>query len=294
MGFLDRLFGKKPPAPPPAPLDTSEASLRARYGDDHVKQAMGLAVEVVDGGTELPQSRDQVGGVPANIGAEAWPSCTSCGTLMTFVAQVACGPDEVLRHPDRGSIAIFLCGSRPPTTEQLCQTWDGNGTAVFFVGESAATPMFDDDQRRAIAAMQTASMLRSIDRTSPPVKPFLLPAVNGFRSQPVIEHAFRVERRLFLSCREPESHADSALYYAFLQASVRNDGDIAIAIDAFPQWIQGEDDEHTCTCGAHMELILQFDSFDDAINLGDAGRAYVFACEKRCGPRSFILRWACS
>lgn len=51
--------------------------------------------------------------------------------------------------------------------------------------------------------------------------------------------------------------------------------------------------ELTCRCGAPMELILQYDAFDGAINLGDTGRAYVFACAQRCSPTAFAARWEC-
>ncbi|MFN0252519.1 MAG: hypothetical protein ACKV2T_36920 [Kofleriaceae bacterium] len=109
----------------------------------------------------------------------------------------------------------------------------------------------------------------------------------------MLDHAFRVERRGRVSCADPGIGDERALYHAFQQAKVRNDGDIAIEIDAFPDWIQGPHDDLACLCGAAMELVVQFDSFDDAINLGDAGRAYVFACSRRCGPRSFLMRWDC-
>ncbi|MFN0252520.1 MAG: hypothetical protein ACKV2T_36925 [Kofleriaceae bacterium] len=121
-------------------------------------------MEVVD---RAPASaRDQIGGIPANIGPDTWPVCNACKAPLTFIAQVACGPDEVLRYPERGSIAIFLCNSEPPT-EALCITADGTGTAVFFVEEAPAAPMFDEAQRQAIASMHVASMLRSIDQTAP-------------------------------------------------------------------------------------------------------------------------------
>jgi hypothetical protein len=290
MGFFDRLFGKKAaPPPPPPPPDISETTLRRVLGDANVKHASGIALEIVDGGTPRGDGRDRVGGVPSNIDAQVWPLCGTCKTPMTFIAQLACGPDDALRFPERGSIAIFLCGSNPPSTDKLCETWDGNGTAVFFVGDEPATPpMFDDEQLRAIAKVQTTAMLHSLDRKQPRPQPFRLPAKNGFASEPVLVHAFRAERREILTCNEPETEEGRDLYHAFLQ---HHDG-VAIEIAAFPHWIQGPE-EHACSCGSPMELVVQFDAFDDAINLGDAGRAYVFACSMRCGPRSFLLRWAC-
>ena len=120
MGFLDRLLGKKPEKPKPVVLDTSEANLRAVLGDDNVMIAAGIAIAPVVSGREMSggdalgrdaPGRDQVGGVPANIGAERWPRCPACRCAMTFVAQVAVGPDEEPRYPERGSVAIFLCNS---------------------------------------------------------------------------------------------------------------------------------------------------------------------------------------
>ena len=42
-----------------------------------------------------------------------------------------------------------------------------------------------------------------------------------------------------------------------------------------------------------MKFVLQFTAFDEALNLGDAGEAYVFACADRCSPTSFALEWQC-
>lgn len=295
MGLWDRLFGKKAPPPPPPTFDTSEANLRAVLGDANVKHATGLAAKMVLGDADVSDAdaRDQVGGVPANIGADTWPHCEMCHTPLTFIAQVACGPDEVPRYPERGSLAIFLCNSEPPTNDRLCLTADGSGTAVFFVGpEPSAALMFSAEQLRAIAAMQTRAVAHTNDRTAPYPRPFLLPAVNGYRGRPVINHRFRVERHPLLSCNDPFEKSGRELYYAFMEERVERERDVAIEIDAFPDWIQAPQ-ECICICGAPMELVVQFDCFDDAINLGDAGRAYVFACTKRCGPRSFLVRWDC-
>ena len=289
MGFWDRFFGKQKSStspPPPASFDLSEANLRRVLGDDNVKHACGLAVTAV--ATSQP-GRDQVGGVPANIGSDIWPTCEQCRCPLTFIAQVAVGPDEALAYPERGSIAIFLCNSEPPTNNQLCVTAEGVGAVAFFVADApTASPMFTAEQLSMIDAMHVRGL--EIDRgaSKKGYVPFLLPASGGFRARPLLEHAFRAERKQVLSTQaETHDKAAWALWHAQTKAN-----NLAIEINAFPDWVQAPQ-EHTCSCGAEMELVIQFDSFDDAINLGDAGRAYVFACVKRCGPKSFVVRWDC-
>jgi hypothetical protein len=39
---------------------------------------------------------------------------------------------------------------------------------------------------------------------------------------------------------------------------------------------------------------MQFPAFDEVINLGDAGMAYVFGCRSRCASDSFFLEWQCA
>lgn len=86
---------------------------------------------------------DQVGGIPDNIGAEIWPNCPLCSCPMTFIAQITVEPDREPRYPERGYLAIFLCNSDPPTSDDVCVTAEGPGSACFFVGE---------DQRAATCA----------------------------------------------------------------------------------------------------------------------------------------------
>lgn len=289
MGFFDRFFGKRlpstPPEPPPPP-DLSEANLRRVLGDVNVKHAWGLAITAV--ATSQP-GRDQVGGIPANIGSDIWPACEQCLCPLTFIAQVAVGPDEAIAYPERGSIAIFLCNSEPPTTDELCITADGVGAVAFFMVDTpTALPMFSAEQISKIDAMHVRGLEIDDGASKKGYAPFLLRGSGGFHARPLLEHAFRVERTQVLSTRaDPHDEAAWVLWLAQTQAN-----DVAIDIHAFPDWVQGPH-EHTCSCGADMELVIQFDSFDDAINLGDAGRAYVFACVKRCGPKSFLVRWDC-
>jgi hypothetical protein len=255
-------------------------------GDANVKHAWGLAITAV--ATSQP-GRDQVGGIPSNIGSDIWPACNQCDCPLTFIAQIAVGPDEPLAYPERGSIAIFLCNSEPPTIDDLCVTADGVGAVAFFVADTPTTlPMFTADQLSAINAMHVRSLEIDSGASKKGFAPFLLPESGGFRARPLLEHAFRAQRKQVLSTQaQPQNKAAWALWSAQTKAN-----NVAIDIHAFPDWVQSPQ-EHTCSCGAEMELVVQFDSFDDAINLGDAGRAYVFACEKRCGPKSFLVRWDC-
>ena len=284
MGFFDRLLGRKPAAPAAA-LDTSEANLRAVFGDDNVMIASGLWLDPLVWSERPAPGGDQVGGVPDNIGAELWPTCPLCSCPMTFIAQLAVGPDRAPRYPERGYLAIFLCNSDPPTSDDVCVTAEGPGSTCFFVGEDqrVATPMFDDDQLRAIA--------RAHDRVGGQLAgtEYLMPQRAGWSARPVLQHAFRVERRRVLSVRKPDQSSEQrrALWAAACDAA-----EVAIDIGGFPDWLQSPI-ELTCRCGAPMELILQYEAFDGAINLGDAGRAYVFACAQRCSPTAFAARWDC-
>jgi hypothetical protein len=286
VGFFSRFFGKKPTPVSPG-FDLSEANLRAVLGEENVKQAWGLAITPV--GRSQP-ARDQVGGIPTNIGRDIWPECEQCHSALTFTAQVAVGPSEVLSYPEPGSVAIFICNSEPPSIDDLCITAEGTGTACFFVTDAPTTaPMFTAEQCEQIDATLARGLEIARGASKQGYKPFLLPSSGGFRARPLLERAFHAERKQILSTRTDESDdAASALWAAH---SSRNE--VALEINAFPDWVQAPQDDHVCACGSPMELVIQFDAFDDAINLGDAGRAYVFACARRCGPRSFLLRWDC-
>jgi hypothetical protein len=129
-----------------------------------------------------------------------------------------------------------------------------------------------------------------------------MPQRPRWNARPVLQHALRVERRRAVSVRRPDrstdagrrrsrSEASSEQRYA-LWAAACDAVEVAIDIGGFPAWLQSPI-ELTCRCGAPMELIVQYDAFDGAINLGDAGRAYVFACAQRCSPTAFAARWDC-
>ena len=279
----------------------SEPNLRAVLGDANVKRATGLAIEAVPGPSERSHAGDQVGGVPANIGPELWPICELCKTRMTFVAQLTVGPDNELHFPEPGALAIFVCGAEPPEIDELCQTYDGSGTAVFVVSMTPATSsLFTAADLAAIATMQREMLAwqqvraaKRGDRTTAPAT-FLLEPINGFRSQPVLSNAYRTERRPIISCTAPESRGpDYANQRAHVGATIASsDHGAAIEIAAFPDWVQAPIDDLICACGARMELVVQLADFDAAINFG-TGRGYVFACAERCGPRSFALQWQC-
>ncbi|MCE9580443.1 MAG: hypothetical protein K8W52_45410 [Deltaproteobacteria bacterium] len=287
MGLFDRLFAKKAPAAPPV-LDTSEANLRAVLGDDNVMIASGLAIESV---AETQPGREQVGGLPAGIGAASWPRCAACQCLMTFIGQVAVGPDEQPSYPERGSLAIFRCNAEPPPSGAPCAANDASGSVCFFVtaNHPPEASAFSDEERlqieRALAQAHAAP--------SPRRAPFSALSERGYRGQPVLDHAYRVERRRVVSCRAPQGVGLSAAAANALWAAARAASGVAIEIGGFPDWIQAPIDDLRCACGAPMELIVQYEAFDDAINLGDAGRAYVFACAQRCSPTSFTSRWDC-
>lgn len=90
-----------------------------------------------------------------------------------------------------------------------------------------------------------------------------------------------------LSPRMPENGTDEQLGYVCAAQQA-----FEIQVGGFGDWVQ-EPIEATCSCGAPMELLVQFDSFDEVINLGDAGRAYVFGCRDRHAPDAFFLDWQC-
>ncbi len=63
-----------------------------------------------------------------------------------------------------------------------------------------------------------------------------------------------------------------------------------VQVGGFADWVQTPI-EIACSCGAPTELLMQFETFDEVIRLGEAGRAYVFGCKARHAPDAFFLEW---
>lgn len=239
----------------PVPVEAlTEENLRRAFGDDGVAHAWVPKLE------ESPAHVDaleRLGGPPAFLAPVAWPRCRHCGQPLTFIMQLAVGPERPLRYPQEGLLYVFLC-----------QRVDVNAT------EGAICPCHDVDlgAERCFVQVRPAGPLGvTVEPTGPRLA----------KSHVVVSWESRPSVRMPAGVATPEQYS---LYAAM-------SGWLDIQVGGFADWVQDEATPGPCSCGAPRELVLQFAEFEDDLNLGGAGRAYVFACSARHAPDAFSLFW---
>jgi hypothetical protein len=163
-------------------------------------------------------------------------------------------PMTFIGQVERGEGVLFIFLCSSNVSDEPCQSWDPrSGASACFV------------QPGGLAAI-------------PPRPP------RHRETQVQLQERYAVTSRPGLSVRAGDGHHD-------LRARARaTTGDVQIG--GFGDWIQDEI-VATCSCGAPMELLLQLEAFDDHINLGDSGRAYVLGCSRRHAADAFELHWQC-
>lgn len=285
--MFKRLFGKKPDrrTPSPEPPDLSRAGLTSLFGVGGVRETTNVVL------TRMPTLVDtatRFGGVPGYLEATAWPRCPSCKDPMMFVGQVEMGPAQPLRYPRPAILYIFLCQS-DPTAEPSCETWSpASGCAAVFAQEGVATtlrPPTEDFVDRA----RVAELVADAHARPDPARWELLDQRGHKDHHTTLFGQYACAFRSELSvCGQPiDGITRTQAHYAAMAALSK---DRAMFIGGFPDWVQGPSSAR-CACGKAMESVLQFGAFDEALNLGDAGEAYVLACPDRCAPSSFALEW---
>ena len=239
----------------PVPVDAlTEANLRRVFGEDGVATAWAPKLEASPAPVDALQ---RLGGPPAFLSPVEWPHCRRCGQALTFVMQLAVGPECPLRHPQEGLLYVFLCQrvDTKATEGSICPGFEvGQGAERCFVQPRPAGPL---------------------TLTVEPVGPRLAKsyAVEGWEPRP--------------SVRMPGGVATPEQYSLYAAMS----GWLDIQVGGFADWVQEAATPGPCSCGAPRELVLQFAEFEDDLNLGGAGRAYVFACSARHAPDAFSLFW---
>lgn len=288
MILFARMRGPRDACPRPtgkaavAPMDLSPENLEKVFGVDSVRPAWRLRPHAMP---LLISEPSKFGGLPDYRGSEQWPRCTMCQEPMTFVGQIAVGPDKPISYPSDATLYIFLC-TADPTAEPQCQTWDHqNGGSRCFVQPNSLEllPLGEGGaERQALADAVT----RNANNTKGGKELWLGLERKGCRAyQPYLTRQYQADLETVLSVNSRVAKTEEQ--YA-LCAALGTD----VQIGGFADWVQ-EPISMTCTCGAPTELVLQFEAFDPAINLGDAGRAYVFACKNRHSADAFFLDWQC-
>ena len=254
----------KPVAPPPVspraqvpPEALTEENLRRVFGEENVARAWA---PWMGEGPVPAQALEKLGGAPAFVEPVEWPRCRHCGQRLTFLAQLAVGPERPLRYPEEGVLYVFLCQRIDPGQEiSICPSLEL---------ESGAERCF---VQRLPGARPVALTL---DDSGPRLSPER--AVEGWESHP--------------SVRLP-SEADWTPEQSRLYAAVCEP--FGVQVGGMPDWVQSEETPGPCACGAERELVLEFGQFTEDLNLG-MGRAYVFACCARHAPEAFWLLWQAS
>lgn len=239
----------------PAPQeDLTEDNLRRTFGEDGVARAWTPKLQASPAPVD---ALERVGGSPAFLAPVEWPRCRHCGQPLTFVMQVAVGPSRPLRYPREGILYVFLC-----------QRVDPDST------EDAICPMHDVDlgaERCFVQVRPEGPLALTVETTGPKLA----------ESHAVESWEVRPSVRMPPGVASPEQYS---LYAAMA-------GWLDLQVGGFADWVQDEATPGPCSCGAPRELVLQFSEFDEALNLGGAGRAYVFACSARHAPDAFSLFW---
>ncbi|MFJ2582925.1 DUF1963 domain-containing protein [Kitasatospora aureofaciens] len=200
----------------------------------------------------------RTGGVPLAPPGTEWPTCSSCGGPMQFLAQVLL--DDVgsggATGADRGVLALFACQNDPG----MCEDWDptagGNLALVLpFNGlQPLPFPRLDDD------ADEAALMLGAVRTVT-------------------------------------AEHEDEADYNeardAWTARTGRSDSSVLGQFGGTPAWIQGDETPSCPRCSRPMPLAVQLEEGPDhstAMNFGGGGCAYAFTCAP-CAQAALL--WQC-
>jgi hypothetical protein len=287
--MFSRLFGKKPKKPAqPAPPDLSRGGLEALFGADGVREAVHVVLTQVP---SLIDAETKFGGVPGYVDTTRWPTCRGCQDPMMFVGQVAMGPDLPLMFPTPAILYIFLCQSGPDS----CESWDPRSGCSSAFAQVGSRPDLQPPRENFIAPSVIERLVAdACEATSARASRTQATLVVNSFQQGHKEHRttligqYACEYRTQLSVCDQVSELSPEHYAAMAELGKSR----AVFIGGFPDWVQAPSSPE-CACGKAMEFVLQFNAFDAALNLGDAGEAYVFACPDRCAPTSFALEWQC-
>ncbi len=284
MFINDRLRTRPRRAPKAERAEPTPEELERVLGAVNVTEAWNLRLRRAGALVSAPS---KFGGVPDFLSEEQWPRCRMCGEAMTFLGQLPVGANKSLRYPVEGRLFLFLCNSDSREGDQ-CTTWDhAAGCSACFVQPNAlpALPFDDGEPERA----RLAEAVRRNERVTA-LSDFGGLERRGRRTYfPYLARQYvgdREERRLSTRL-PPGATGDQVQCHSLAQQGFE------VQISGFADWVQGPMTV-TCTCGAPTEVVLQFDAFDEVINLGDAGRAYVFACKERHATDAFFLEWQCA
>ena len=272
-------------APAPIVQATPEALLRV-LGPEHVADAWNLRLRRVG---QLVSAPTKFGGVPDFVdGVEQWPRCKQCSEPMTFLGQVEVGPAKPIRWPVEGRLFLFLCNA-DSTQEPQCETWSPQaGCSACFVQPNQAPRVVLAEGPAELEAL-AAAVARNEHNTLGGGSLFVGLQRKGRREYlPYLARQYVVDAPVKQpSAREPDDATEEQNAYVSAARQA-----FEVQVGGFGNWVQSPI-EATCSCGAPMELVLQFDAFDEVINLGDTGRAYVFGCQARHAPDAFFLEWQC-
>jgi hypothetical protein len=264
------------------------------FGESGVRSATNIVVTQV---ANLIDSATKFGGVPQFVQPINWPRCASCKDFMMFIGQLEMGADKSIKHPTPSILYMFLCQSNPTETPE-CETWAwASGCSSVFM--QALQPAHHESSTREQLCNQPSIDLSRVEALvsgscAEPLKTATLwTQINEQGNKTYRAPMFGQYRCSFiegLSVNEGiQRRVDSKARYSAIAELAKHR---VAFINGFPSWVQ-DPIAPTCKCGKTMEFVLQFTSFDEAINLGDSGEAYVFSCPDYCSPISFALAWQC-
>jgi hypothetical protein len=228
-----------------------KALLAAKFGAQKAPKQPKFPLLVRAKGAAKPDGT-RIGGAPRAPKGTAWPSCATCGKPMQFVAQVRIADAGDAKIAD-GLVLVFQCAG----SDKGCDTWEANG------GCNAAIVVPLDGLERLAA---------------PAGAPALLPEVAGEvrtveSPPPKSEDRYDDNRRSQLD-RAVQSIGGGA------GMIVTRDGPWLGLAGGKPDWVQEDDTPKCSSCKKTMRFVAQFgDAGLDDLVVGDAGQAYVFACQ---------------
>ncbi|MFI9366712.1 DUF1963 domain-containing protein [Kitasatospora sp. NPDC053057] len=216
-----------------------------------------MATLMIDNGpTRADALMTRTGGVPLAPPDTEWPTCSTCGGPMQFLAQVLLddvrnGVDSAGR--DRGVLALFACQNDPG----MCEDWDptaGGNRALLLPShglQPLPLPQLDDESVLVLGAVRAVTT----------------------------EH-------------EGEADYDQARE-TWAARTGRPDTEVLGQLGGTPAWIQGDETPTCPQCARPMPLAVQLEEGPDhstAMNFGAGGCAYAFTCEP-CAQATLL--WQC-
>lgn len=223
---------------------------------------------------------DKLGGDPAWLGAEQWPTCLRCSKPMMFLLQLRTGPRTGLPTLRRGMIYVFQCQSDPG----MCDDWSATGGAnavVLQPNRERPSPLDAAKKRRRAQYEKAKRAAEKSWGTAPPDLWCTNMDAEFAIGLSAVDELRRPQAGAFTT---PSALVAARVIYSAEEGLGPSGRRFYSKVGGHPAWVQDDETPKCTKCKKAMTFVAQLDSVnhpraDRELAFGDSGSSYLFVCE---------------